>query len=221
MSVLTATVLGMSDNPALPAAPSPAPSPAPTTARRCFGDGDPLYEAYHDTEWGVAFTDSADEHELLERLALEAFQSGLSWITILRKRENFRAAFAGFDPVAVAAFDEADVERLMADAGIVRNRAKIDATIADARALVAMHERGERLRDVLEAYRPAVQCVLASPAEMPGSTPDSKALAKDLKKLGFRFIGPTTAYAAMQAIGIVDDHLADCLTRLARPGGDE
>ncbi|PWD51344.1 DNA-3-methyladenine glycosylase I [Serinibacter arcticus] len=190
--------------------------PAPTAGGRCFGDGDPLYEAYHDTEWGVAVTDSPDERELFERLALEAFQSGLSWITILRKREAFRAAFADFDPVVVAAYDEADVERLMGDAGIVRNRAKIDATIADARALLAMHERGERLRDVLERYRPAQVRVPSSFADVPGTTPDSAALAKDLKKLGFRFIGPTTAYAAMQAVGIVDDHLATCPTRLAR-----
>ena len=203
------------------ATPTTGPAPALTpTSPRCFGDGDPLYEAYHDTEWGVAFSDSADEHELFERLALEAFQSGLSWITILRKRENFRSAFAGFDPVVVAAYGEADVERLMADAGIVRNRAKIDATIADARALVAMHERGERLRDVIEAYRPTVQRVAVSYAEVPGSTPASTALAKDLKKLGFRFIGPTTAYAAMQAIGIVDDHLASCPTRGVRAAAD-
>lgn len=193
-------------------APGAAP-PAP--AARCFGDGDPLYESYHDTEWGVPFEDSADERELYERLALEAFQSGLSWITILRKRDAFRAAFADFDPVAVATFDDADVERLMSDAGIVRNRAKIDATIADARALVAMHERGERLRDVLEAYRPADPTVPAGPADVPGSTPASVALAKDLKKLGFRFIGPTTAYAAMQAVGIVDDHLVTCPVRRA------
>lgn len=194
---------------------------APDLAARCFGDGDPLYESYHDTEWGVAFVDSADERELYERLALEAFQSGLSWITILRKRDAFRDAFAGFDPAVVATFDDAHVARLMADAGIVRNRAKIDATIADARALVAMHERGERLRDVLETYRPAEPTVPATPADVPGSTPASTALAKDLKRLGFRFIGPTTAYAAMQAVGIVDDHLATCPVRRdeGAPGG--
>jgi len=198
-----------------------APDPvAPDLGARCFGDGDPLYESYHDTEWGVPFEDSADERELYERLALEAFQSGLSWITILRKRDAFRAAFADFDPAVVATFDDGVVERLMADAGIVRNRAKIDATIADARALVAMHERGERLRDVLEAYRPGRPTVPAGPSDVPGSTPASVALAKDLKKLGFRFVGPTTAYAAMQAVGIVDDHLATCPVRRARVASD-
>ncbi|GMA33282.1 DNA-3-methyladenine glycosylase I [Litorihabitans aurantiacus] len=188
----------------------PDADPAVTAATRCFGDGDPLYEAYHDDEWGVAFTDGPDERELLERLALEAFQSGLSWITVLRKRDAFRAAFADFDPAVVAAYDDADVERLMADAGIVRNRAKITATIAGARAVVAMHERGERLRDTFERYRPEHHPVPATAADVPGSTPASAALAKDLKALGFRFVGPTTAYAAMQAIGVVDDHPATC-----------
>lgn len=178
---------------------------------RCFGTGDPLYEAYHDTEWGVPPAPSEDEHELFERVSLEAFQSGLAWITILRKREHFRAAFAGFDPTRVAQFGEADVQRLMADPGIVRNRAKIGATIANARALVAMHERGERLADVFEANRPAPRARRPGPGEVPASTPESVALARQLKKLGFRFVGPTTAYASMQALGYVDDHLAACL----------
>lgn len=184
-----------------------------TTHARCFGDGDPLYEVYHDTEWGVAVEDSPDERELFERLCLEAFQSGLAWITILRKREAFRNAFAGFDPAVVAAFDDDDVERLMADAGIVRNRAKVLAAIAGARALVALHDRGERLRDVLERHRPEVPGVPQTFADVPASTPASAALAKELKALGFRFIGPTTAYAAMQAVGVVDDHLATCPVR--------
>ena len=182
------------------------------TILRCFGTGDPLYEAYHDTEWGVPPIHSPDERELFERLSLEAFQSGLSWITILRKREGFRAAFAGFDPAVVAGFGEADVVRLLADAGIVRNRAKIEATIANARALLALHETGGLLADVFEEHRPAVRP--ARPAhlgELPASTAESVALAKALKRLGLRFVGPTTAYAAMQALGYVDDHLEGCV----------
>ncbi|MBZ2198618.1 DNA-3-methyladenine glycosylase I [Occultella gossypii] len=180
---------------------------------RCFGTGDPLYEAYHDTEWGVPPSSSPDESELFERMSLEAFQSGLAWITILRKREGFRAAFAGFDPAAVAAFDEDDVARLMADAGIVRNRAKIDSTIANARALLDLHERGERLADVFEAHRPPTRARrVPGFDQVPSNTPESKALAKDLKRRGFRFVGPTTAYAAMQALGYVDDHLEGCIS---------
>lgn len=183
---------------------------------RCFGDGDPLYAAYHDHEWGVAFADSADERELFERISLEAFQSGLSWLTILRKRDGFRAAFADFAPAAVAEFGEADIDRMLADPGIVRNRAKIVATIGNARALLALHAGGERLRDVLEAHRPAPRPAPATMAQVPASTPESAALAKDLRRRGFRFVGPTTAYAAMQAIGLVDDHVATCPTRLGR-----
>lgn len=132
----------------------PSPTLPSMTTFRCFGSGDPLYEQYHDTEWGVPAEQSPDEHELFERMSLEAFQSGLAWITILRKREGFRAAFAGFDPAAVAAFDDDDVARLMSDPGIVRNRAKVTSTIANAQALLAMHERGERLAEVFEAHRP-------------------------------------------------------------------
>lgn len=179
---------------------------------RCFGTGDPLYEAYHDTEWGVPPSSSADEHELFERMSLEAFQSGLAWITILRKREGFRAAFAGFDPAAVAAFDDDDVARLMADVAIVRNRAKIEATIANARALLALHEQGEQLAGIFEAHRPPARAARRSLDQIPGSTPESTALAKDLKKRGFRFVGPTTAYAAMQALGYVDDHVEGCVS---------
>jgi len=182
---------------------------------RCFGDGDPLYERYHDVEWGVPVT---DERGLYERMSLEAFQSGLSWLTILRKRESFRAAFANFDPDAVAAFGDADVERLLDDAGIVRNRAKIEATIANARATVALREDGPTLPELVwERYRPAPRA--APPrtwADVPAQTAETKALAKDLKKRGFRFVGPTTLYALMQACGVVDDHLAECPVRLAR-----
>jgi DNA-3-methyladenine glycosylase I len=179
---------------------------------RCFGTGDPLYEAYHDTEWGVPPASSADEHELFERLSLEAFQSGLAWITILRKREGFRAAFAGFDPAVVADYGPDDVDRLMADAGIVRNRAKILATIANAEALQALHARGERLADLFEAHRPPVRATRPTTfAEVPATSPESVALARELKRRGFRFVGPTTLYAAMQALGYVDDHLAGCV----------
>lgn len=189
-----------------------------TTMQRCFGDGDPLYEDYHDSEWARPVLEGPDERELLERLALEGFQSGLSWLTILRKREGFRAAFAGFDPAVVADFGDEDVARLLQDAGIVRNRAKILATIQNARALRAMHERGERLRDVMERHRPAPrEAPPATWADIAAKTPESIALAKELKHLGFVFVGPTTAYATMQAIGLVDDHLASCPAQRTGP----
>ncbi|KSW21450.1 DNA-3-methyladenine glycosylase I [Cellulomonas sp. B6] len=188
---------------------TPAPPPAPDEPFRCFGGGDALYSAYHDDEWGVPVH---DEHALYERISLEAFQSGLSWLTILRKRPGFRAAFAGFDPEVVAAFGEDDVARLMADAGIVRNRAKVDATIANARALLALHEAGRTLDEVLWSHAPtAPRERPRTYADVPARTPESAALAKELKSLGFRFVGPTTAYAAMQACGVVDDHLAGCV----------
>ena len=177
---------------------------------RCFGGGDPLYEQYHDTEWGVPVRGEA---ELYERFCLEAFQSGLAWITILRKRESFRAAFAGFDPDAVAGFGDGDVDRLLADAGIVRNRAKIEASIATARAVVALHDAGSTLADLVWSHAPSepVRRPRAQTfAEVPATTPESVDLARSLKAVGFRFVGPTTAYAAMQACGLVDDHLAGC-----------
>jgi len=185
-----------------------------TDAPRCFGDGDPLYEAYHDHEWGLAVR---GEHELFERVALEAFQSGLSWITVLRKRPAFRAAFARFDPQVVARFGDDDVARLLADAGIVRNRAKITATIANARAVVGLWDQGRTLSELIWSHEPAT--VRARPAiwtDVPTQTDDSHSLAKDLKAAGFRFVGPTTAYATMQACGLVDDHLATCRVVLAR-----
>jgi DNA-3-methyladenine glycosylase I len=146
---------------------------------------------------------------LFERISLEAFQSGLSWITILRKREAFRAAFAGFDPAAVAAFDDGDVARLLADAGIVRNRAKVDAAINNARALLGLDVP---FADLLWSFAPAVgsRPRPRSLADVPARTPESTAMAKELKRRGFVFVGPTTAYALMQATGMVDDHLADC-----------
>ncbi|WP_442811720.1 MULTISPECIES: DNA-3-methyladenine glycosylase I [unclassified Streptosporangium] len=165
------------------------------------------YVAYHDEEWGRPVT---GDDRVFERITLEAFQSGLSWITILRKRENFRAAFAGFSISAVAAFDERDVDRLLGDAGIVRNRAKIEATIANARAAL-----GIGLSDLVWSHADPGAPVPKIPADLPAQTPGSKVLARELKSRGFRFVGPTTAYALMQAIGLVNDHLADCWTRRA------
>ena len=179
---------------------------------RCFGDGNPLYERYHDEEWGRPVR---DERGLLEKLSLEAFQSGLSWVTILRKREAFRAAFAGFDPAAVAAFGPADVQRLLGDAGIVRNRAKIEATIANAAATLALREAGEPLDELIWAHRPAPRAAPRAFADVPSTVPESEALAKVLRRRGFRFVGPTTLYALMQADGLVNDHLAGCPAREA------
>jgi DNA-3-methyladenine glycosylase I len=179
---------------------------------RCFGDGDPLYERYHDEEWGRPVR---DERGLFEKLSLEAFQSGLSWATILRKRESFRAAFAGFDPAAVAAFGPVEVDRLLGDAAIVRNRAKIEATVVNARATVALREAGEPLDVLIWAHRPPPRPAPASFAEVPATVPESVALARLLKRRGFRFVGPTTVYALMQACGLVNDHLAGCPARAA------
>ncbi|MFC4997424.1 DNA-3-methyladenine glycosylase I [Dactylosporangium cerinum] len=181
-------------------------------ARCAWGGSTPDYAVYHDTEWGRPVR---DDDGLYERLTLEAFQSGLSWITILRKRPAFRAAFAGFDIAKVAEFGAADVERLMADAGIVRNRAKIEAAIANARAAA---EVPEGIAALLWSFAPAPRAARpAGFAEVPAVTEESKALAKALKKRGFRFVGPTTAYALMQATGMVDDHLASCFVQLDRP----
>ena len=178
---------------------------------RCFGDGDPLYERYHDEEWGFPVR---DERGLYERLVLESFQSGLAWITILRKRDTFRAAFTGFDPEVVATYGEADIERLLADAGIVRNRAKIEAAIANARATVALREAGTPLPELVWSFVPDQPPAPArSLAEIPATTAESVALAQALKAAGFRFLGPTTVYAAMQECGIVNDHLAGCPVR--------
>ncbi len=180
---------------------------------RCFGADDPLYRAYHDDEWGRPVR---DERGLYERISLEAFQSGLAWITILRKRDNFRAAFANFEPEAVAAFDEDDVARLMADVGIVRNRLKVDATINNARAVLGLRDAGTSLPELVWAHRPDPdRPAPAGWGDVPALTPESTALAKALKREGFRFVGPTTAYAAMQACGLVNDHLAGCVARTA------
>lgn len=182
----------------------------PTTPPlRCFGTGDPLYEAYHDHEWGLPVRGDA---AILERIVLEGAQSGLSWLTILRKREGYRAAFACFDPAAVAAFGEADVHRLMLDAGIVRNRRKIESAIVNARATAALQADGGSLSDLFWSFAPDPRGARAeSWTDVPASTPESVALAKTLKRAGFVFVGPTTMYAAMQACGLVDDHLAGCI----------
>jgi DNA-3-methyladenine glycosylase I len=166
------------------------------------------YLAYHDEEWGRPVR---GERPLYERITLEAFQSGLAWVTVLRKREAFRRAFADFDPTVVAAYDETDVDRLLADAGIIRNRRKIEAAIANARVVVGL---SGGLTDLLWSFapdrgRPAPR----SPADVPAVTPESTAMARALRAEGFRFVGPTTAYALMQATGMVNDHLADCWCR--------
>jgi DNA-3-methyladenine glycosylase I len=163
------------------------------------------YVLYHDEEWG---TPLHGDRALFERVSLEAFQSGLSWLVILRKRPAFRAAFADFDLATVASFDEQDVTRLLADAGIVRNRAKIAATIANARA--TLDNVPEGLDALLWSFAPQTHRRPATLADVPATSPESVAMAKELKRRGFRFVGPTTAYALMQATGIVDDHVATC-----------
>ena len=177
---------------------------------RCFGSGNPLYEAYHDEEWGRPVR---DERGIYERLCLEGFQSGLSWLTILRKRDAFRRAFANFDPDAVARFGERDVARLLVDASIVRHRGKIEAAVANARGVLRLREQGTPLHELVWSFAPARRRAPKTRTDWPTSTPESAALAKKLRHAGFRFVGPTTAYAAMQACGIVNDHLVDCFAR--------
>ena len=167
------------------------------------------YMAYHDNEWGVPVH---DEHALFERLMLEAFQSGLAWITILRKREGIRDAFCHFDPEKVAAFIDDDIDRLMGDARIIRNRQKITAAIRNAQATIALRQSGG-LDVLIWSHRPRDMPAPVTLYDIPTYTPDSIALAKALKKAGFVFVGPTTAYAMMQAIGMVNDHLRDCVAR--------
>ncbi|HEY0716285.1 MAG TPA: DNA-3-methyladenine glycosylase I [Streptosporangiaceae bacterium] len=174
---------------------------------RCPWGTGPDYLTYHDREWGRPVR---GDQAIYERLCLEAFQSGLSWLTILRKRENFRAAFAGFEPSVVAGFGDDDVQRLLADAGIVRNRAKISATITNARAALGIPGG---LSDLVWGYAGEARPAPATLADVPAQTPASKALSRDLREHGFVFTGPVTAYATMQACGIVNDHLADCFAR--------
>jgi DNA-3-methyladenine glycosylase I len=173
--------------------------------RPAWASRDPLLREYYDTEWGMPVR---DERGMYERLSLEAFQAGLSWVTILRKRPAFRAAFAGFHPETVAAFGEADVERLMVDAGIVRNRAKILAAITNARATVALRAEGG-LAEFVWSFRPASTPEPRSMSEVPTTSPESVALSKALRRKGFAFVGPTTMFALMEATGIVDTHLVD------------
>jgi DNA-3-methyladenine glycosylase I len=209
-------------SPALYPPPAPPPAPAAATgpdaaarsglsigvdglARCAWGAGSDEYRRYHDQEWGRAVR---GDDALFERLTLEAFQSGLSWLTILRKRAAFRAAFDGFQIAKVASYGDADVERLLADAGIVRNRAKIEAAVANARAALDLPTG---LAELLWSYAPPPRAARpATMAQVPASTPASTALARALKRHGFRFVGPTTAYALMQATGMVDDHVAGC-----------
>jgi DNA-3-methyladenine glycosylase I len=191
---------------------SDALAAGPDGRPRCFWavGGAPEYVAYHDDEWGrPVLTDDA----LFERLTLEAFQSGLSWLTILRKRPAFRAAFAGFDVAAVAAFDAADRERLMADAGIVRNRLKVEAALANARAALPVIEEHGSLAAFLWRFRPEDHRAPRARADWVATSRESTAMAKELKRRGFRFVGPTTAYATMQAAGLVNDHAAGCWAR--------
>lgn len=167
------------------------------------------YRTYHDTEWGRAVT---DDRGLFERLSLEGFQSGLAWITILRKREHFRAAFADFDWARVAAFDERDVERLLADAGIVRHRGKIESTINNAARMMELEAEFGSLYSYVQRYRPA-PTRLTFDSDLRATCPESVAMSKDLKQRGWSFVGPTTVYAFMQAMGLVDDHIEGCERR--------
>jgi DNA-3-methyladenine glycosylase I len=173
---------------------------------RCWTSSEPSYNDYHDIEWGRPVV---DERGLYERLCLEGFQSGLSWLTILRKRASFRRAFAEFDPDAVARFDERDVGRLLGDVGIVRHRGKIEAAIANARGVLALRDAETALPELMWQYRRDGE----APADWVAETPESRELSKRLKAAGFRFVGPTTVYSAMQACGIVNDHRADCHVR--------
>lgn len=178
--------------------------------KRCFWKGmdNPLYQQYHDQEWGKL---NLDEHYLYEMLVLESFQSGLSWLTILKKRENFREAFADFDVDKVAAFGDEDVDRLMHDKGIIRNRRKIEAAINNARVFVKMHRDGQTMGQLLKQAVP--QVIVNHPrsmAEMPAQTPLSQRLSRQLKKVGFKFVGPVTVYSYLQAVGLINDHVEDC-----------
>jgi DNA-3-methyladenine glycosylase I len=181
--------------------------------KRCaWAEGSPEMVAYHDDEWGVP---SRDERHLFELVVLEGAQAGLSWTTILRKRDGYRRAFAGFDLAKVARYDDKDVARLLADPGIVRNRAKVESTIANAAATLALHDEGTSLSALLWSFvddQPIVN-KWRKMSDIPSETPISKAMSKELKRRGFRFVGPTTCYALMQAAGLVDDHVLGCFRR--------
>ena len=193
--------------------PEPAIAEGPDGRARCWWSlGTPDYIDYHDSEWGRPLH---GESGLYERLVLEAFQSGLSWLTILRKRENFRRAFDSFDIEKVAGYGKGDIDRLLSDEGIVRNRRKIEAAIANARAARELHAAGESLDELIWSFAPdpGTRPVPRAREDIPAITPESTALAKELKRRGFAFVGPTTAYATMQAAGLVNDHLAGCAFR--------
>jgi DNA-3-methyladenine glycosylase I len=178
---------------------------------RCpWGLDPPEYRLYHDQEWGRPV---GDDDRIFEKLCLEGFQSGLSWLTILRKREGFRRAFAGFDPEVVATFGEGDVERLLSDPSIVRHRAKIQAAIGNARATVRLREQGLSLAAVVWRHEPSERPSPVDSGSLPATTAESKALSSELRRLGFGFVGPTTVYASMQSLGVVNDHVADCVFR--------
>lgn len=175
---------------------------------RCaWGASSPEYRDYHDTEWGLPV---GDDQRILEKLCLEGFQAGLSWLTILRKREAFRRAFAGFDPSVVATYGPGDVERLLTDPGIVRHRGKIEATIANANATLQLEKQRVKLASVLWSHEPVGRRPPKKVGDLPSSTPESQALSAQLRSYGFRFVGATTAYAAMQSLGVVNDHLTGC-----------
>jgi DNA-3-methyladenine glycosylase I len=188
--------------------------PAGTTLIRCAWAGDdPLMRAYHDEEWGVP---QRDPRMLWEMLMLEGFQAGLAWITVLKKRDAFRAAFAGFQPGKVARFTDRDVERLMADAGIIRARAKIDATIRGAQIYREMEEQGESFADFCWSFTGG-KALMGNGRTVPASTPLVERISKEMKRRGFKFVGPTIVYAWMQAVGIVNDHSLRCFRRHALP----
>ena len=185
---------------------------APDKLKRCsWCASDPIYIAYHDNEWGRPVH---DDNKLFEKICLEGFQAGLSWLTILRKRENFRTAFKGFDPQVVAKFTSRDVERLMKNEGIVRNRMKIEATIANAKATLKVQRELGSLDALIWSFAPKKLAKMPKQfGDIPASTPESKALSKELLQRGFKFVGPTTLYAAMQSLGLVNDHFATCHAR--------
>ncbi len=180
-----------------------------TQVRCAWCGADPLYRAYHDQEWGVP---SRDETHLFEMLTLEGAQAGLSWLTVLRKREGYRRAFAGFDPERIARFDDADVARLLADPGIIRNRLKVESTVANAGTLLALREGGQTLSGLLWGFVDGSprQNAWSNLSQVPSSTPESDRMSRELKRLGFKFVGTTICYALMQAVGLVNDHTLDC-----------
>ena len=190
-------------------------------ARCRWGASPPEYRAYHDNEWGLPV---GDDNRVFEKLCLEGFQAGLSWLTILRKREAFRSAFAFFDPGLVARFDDADIARLLGDPGIIRHRGKIVATIANAQVTVRLAAQGVSLAALVWSHEPGPHLAPKALSDLPASTPESKALSSALRRHGFRFVGQTTAYAAMQSLGLVNDHLQGChrraITELARSNFD-